>query len=72
MRRFFGWTVIFRGNFYGNLIHMFKVLYNIVIWIFRVIRQIIRYLLRFILAIIGINWFEVERYIHRKIRVYLA
>ena len=65
MRR---WTVIFRGNY-------FRVIRDAVIRIYRWIEIIVRlewqfcrYTLRIIFFIVGINWFELERLIERKIR----
>jgi len=72
MRKLGSWTVIFRGNYFRNIANMLVVLYNILIWIFRVAWQIVRWLLRIMLFIVGINWFELERYIQRKIRIYFT
>lgn len=72
MRRVGRWTVIFRGNYFRNIKNAFVMLYRGTIFMFKVVYTIIRYLLRIILFIVGINWFEVERLIQRKIRIYFA
>ena len=66
------WTVIFRGNIYRNIYNMLIRLYISVVIILKGLWQIIRWSLRIILFIIGINWFEVERLIQRKLRIYFT
>jgi len=68
MRKLGRWTVIFRGNYFRVIRDMFVRIYKGFIFVMRFNWQIIRHLLRVILFIVGINWFEVERLIRRKIR----
>lgn len=68
MRKLGSWTVIFRGNYFRNIRNLFVRIWKGYVCFMKFNWQIIRHLLRVILFIIGINWFEVERLIQRKIR----
>jgi len=72
MRRLGSWTVIFRGNYFRNIKDAGVFIWRCVVAFFRFNWQIVRYSLRVILFIVGINWFEVERYIQRKVRIYIT
>lgn len=68
MRKLGSWTIIFRGNYFRNIKNMLVKIKRGWVSFMKINYQIIRYCLRVILFIIGINWFEVERLIQRKIR----
>ena len=72
MRKFWRWTVIFRGHFVRNIINMFKRIGIICLWVIRVSWYILRIPIVVACWILGINWFDVQRNIGRKVRIYFT
>lgn len=80
MKNLFGWTVIFRGGLIANLINMVKKLAMFVwgilkgLWVLftrhlpRLIWRICKWPIIVALWILGINWYELQMYIYRKVR----
>lgn len=72
MRKFFRWTVVFRGKLRRNGINMFHRTFAILEFIGRFILNIIRFQLRVICFVLGIDWIRLERSIQRRLRIYFT
>jgi len=72
MKKFFSWTVIFRGNFRRNGNYMVKRLYNIVVMLVSILKHVTRFLLRVICFVLGIDWIRLEQNIQRRLRIYFT
>lgn len=72
MRILFGWTIIFRGNFKRTLINAYRRIKTFVLVILKLWWYITRGLLRVIFFILGLNWYEIEMKIQRKMRIYFT
>jgi hypothetical protein len=72
MRRLFRWTIIFRGNFKRNLVNAYRRIKIFILVILRLWWTMIRGLLRVIFFVLGLNWYEIEAKIQRKMRIYFT
>lgn len=72
MRKFFRWTVVFRGNIRRNVINMINVIVTTAKVIGTLILKIVRFQMRIICFVLGIDWIRLERSIQRKLRIYLT
>ena len=72
MRKFFRWTVVFRGNIRRNGINMINTIVTTTKVIGTLILKIIGFQMRIICFVLGIDWIRLERSIQRKLRIYLT
>jgi len=72
MRKFWRWTVVFRGNLRRNGINMFRRTFAVLRFIGRLLLSVVRLQLRVICFVLGIDWLTLERNIQRKLRIYLT
>jgi len=72
MRKFFRWTVVFRGNIRRNGINMINVIVTTAKVIGTLILRIVGFQMRIICFVLGIDWIRLERSIQRKLRIYLT
>ena len=73
MRRLYRrWTVLFRGNIFRNLANAVKVVWNIIILVFKIPWYAFRWIMTVTLWIFGIDWYRIERDVYRKVRAYFA